>query len=315
MLDNLENKKQNEVTAEPVEETAAEAAEALTEEKTEAPEAAGAEEAPVQEPEAEEEVKVYEPQEKKPPVPILTEEKNPELAPVTPDRSIITPAVQYSKSIERERKIAEEVKKRQRRPMIVILAMCVVLIVFAIILNAVMRDYAEPEKQPGEALPPAESSLPPVEQGQPQGGGIVVVDPPQTQPLTPSRYEIFQADVSWREARELCQQKGGHLAVISSQEEFDQVIALAEQQGADKLWLGCRRENDQLLWETGETVDFYPWAQGEPSGVDAYDGTAEDYLLLWNNGGWFYNDSRNHPVADYPEWYSGSIGYVCEYEG
>ena len=40
----------------------------------------------------------------------------------------------------------------------------------------------------------------------------------------------------------------------------------------------------------------------------------EDYLLLWNNGTWCYNDSRNDPAREFPELYSGTIGYICEYE-
>ena len=30
---------------------------------------------------------------------------------------------------------------------------------------------------------------------------------------------------------------------------------------------------------------------------------------------WVYNDSRNDPVSDYPGWYSGTIGFVCEFDG
>ena len=52
-----------------------------------------------------------------PAVPKLTEEKNPELEPVVPVRQPVkTPAVQYTKNAERERKIAEEVKKRSLPP-------------------------------------------------------------------------------------------------------------------------------------------------------------------------------------------------------
>ena len=36
--------------------------------------------------------------------------------------------------------------------------------------------------------------------------------------------------------------------------------------------------------------------------------------MLWYADGWVYNDSRNDPVADYPGAYSGTIGYICEFE-
>ena len=71
-----------------------------------------------------------------------------------------------------------------------------------------------------------------------------------------------------------------------------------------------------LSWLTDEAVSYYPWDEGEPSYQDGYDGTAEDYLLLWyHNGRWVYNDSRNDPVGDYPAAYSGRVGYVCEFDG
>ena len=75
-----------------------------------------------------------------PAVPKLTEEKNPELEPVVPARQPVkTPAVQYTKNAERERKIAEEVKKRRRRPLALILVLCAVLIMAAIVINAMQE--------------------------------------------------------------------------------------------------------------------------------------------------------------------------------
>ena len=131
------------------------------------------------------------------------------------------------------------------------------------------------------------------------------------------RYEVFRDDVSWTEARDKCIALGGHLAVITSEEEYNEITALAQQRSVGRVWIGLHRENGQYIWETEEEVSFYPWdtAAGEPSFVDGYDNVAEDYVMLWyNNGGWYYNDSRNDPVSDYPGVYSGSIGYVCEYE-
>ena len=48
-------------------------------------------------------------------MPKLREEKNPELAPISPLRhEVKTPPVQYTRNVEREKKIAEDVKKRRR---------------------------------------------------------------------------------------------------------------------------------------------------------------------------------------------------------
>ena len=128
-------------------------------------------------------------------------------------------------------------------------------------------------------------------------------------------YQFFKEDKSWTEAQQACKEKGGYLAVVRNEEELRKVVALAQQNGIEKVWLGCHRENGELVWENGETVTFYAWGTGEPSMYDNGDKVSEDYLLLWHfNGAWVYNDSRNDPVKDYPGMYSGQIGYVCEYE-
>ena len=162
---------------------------------------------------------------------------------------------------------------------------------------------------------------------QPPAGSIVIMSEtkkeseaeavPESVPQEHS-YSFHKEDISWTDAQAKCRELGGHLVVISSEEELSTVIALAQENGIEKIWVGCHREydeqrNEHLIWENNETVDFYVWGRGEPSRFDGGDHVAEDYLLLWRfNGAWVYNDSRNDPVRDYPAMYSGQIGYVCE---
>ncbi len=307
------------------EEAPAAGAEAAPEEAAPA-RAAEAEKAP-EEPER---VRVYEPAPKKAarpaspprrqPIPILTEEKNPELEPVIPRQAPVKPAVQYGRSAERERKIAQAAKKRRRRPVALILVLCALLVVAAIIANALLKDFVWGEAG-GTAAP--ENSAPAQLDGENGGPAVVVVpsapvetqEPEPTEAPKTSSYQVFKEDLSWTEAQARCQEMGGHLAVISDQAEFDKIVALLEDAGLSRAWLGWSRVNGTPAWVTGEEVSFYAWDQGEPSYEDSYDGAAEDYLMLWNHNGWVYNDSRNDPVADYPDWYSGTIGFVCEIEG
>ena len=107
---------------------------------------------------------------------------------------------------------------------------------------------------------------------------------------------------------------GGYLAVISSEEEFNNIVELVISSGLSRVWVGCHREEDSLVWEKPDEVVYYPWDYNEPSYYDGYDGVIEDYLLLWHNNRWVYNDSRDDPAADYPELYSGTMGYVIEYD-
>ena len=129
-------------------------------------------------------------------------------------------------------------------------------------------------------------------------------------------YEAIRADVSWIQAQQEARARGGYLVTINNREELDQVISLAEQAGFDRVWIGAHREGDNLVWESGEDVTFYFWDQGEPSYTDKGDGTAEDYLMLWEHGGvWCYNDSRENPLTDFYGMYGGRIGYVVEMAG
>ena len=250
------------------------------------------------------------------PVVQLREEKNPELEPVVPKRPI-TPAVQYGKSMERERKIAEKVKRRRRRPVVFVMMLCALLIIAAITVNAINNDKEQAQNPPADASKTPEVVVNPPEQLPAEESPAPVESEAPAEPEQPkeSSYQLFIEDVSWTEARDRCVEKGGHLVVISDEAELQKVIDLAKSYGVNMLWIGCHRVDGTLVWETDDQVSVYPWDAGEPSYMDSYDGVYEDYVMLWNNNGWFYNDSRNDPVADYPGAYSGKIAYVCEFEG
>ena len=129
------------------------------------------------------------------------------------------------------------------------------------------------------------------------------------------RYELIIEDISWTDAQKKCAAKGGHLAVPNDADEFNKLVDLAESEGVTMMWIGGHRENGKMIWDDGSTSPYEQWAKGEPSYVDSSDGAAEDYVLLWNNRGWYYNDSRNDPCAEFPQWYGGMMAYICEYGG
>ena len=48
-------------------------------------------------------------------------------------------------------------------------------------------------------------------------------------------------------------------------------------------------------------------------GSRVYVSFAEDYVMIWDHNGWACNDNRNDPCHDYPDMYSGTMGYVVEF--
>lgn len=141
---------------------------------------------------------------------------------------------------------------------------------------------------------------------------------PSAAPVPAEKYRVVAEDCTWEEARRRCEELGGRLAVARNREEFDALTAAAEEAGVYMLWIGARRQADGTWqWVTGETAEFFVWDTGQPSGQD-FDGTAEDYLLLWKvkfgSGAWAFNDSRGDPVSAAPRYYRGKLGYICQFD-
>ena len=90
-----------------------------------------------------------------------------------------------------------------------------------------------------------------------------------------STYELVSGSYTWDQAREEAISRGGHLATITSSNEWYKILGLFpdERSGA---WLGGTDENVEGQWEwiTGEqwTINF--WRDGEPG----HGGPNSDYL-------------------------------------
>ena len=136
-------------------------------------------------------------------------------------------------------------------------------------------------------------------------------------------YEVIAGDLSWEDAKNACEERGGYLATITSEEEYEKISEMADRSGLTYLWLGAKLQSDteewkQAGWITGEDWTFDNWYPGEPSRQDT-DGTKELFLCMWKAKyneeeiGWTFNDQRNDIVGAFPK-IAGKVGYVCEYE-
>ena len=118
--------------------------------------------------------------------------------------------------------------------------------------------------------------------------------------LSGHRYEYYSnADISWTEARAMCQSMGGHLVTITSAEE--QAFIESTFPGTTG-WIGGYGDNNGWSWVTGEQWSYTHWS---PENPDNAAGT-EWFGHLWNSMQW--NDLDN----DDPR--NAQSGFYCEYD-
>ena len=143
------------------------------------------------------------------------------------------------------------------------------------------------------------------------------------------RYEIIVGDVTWTYAYLDCITKGGYLAHINSQEEFEAICdQIRRENHVEKAYyIGGKRDpdandydkyywikKDGTFWD--ESVNDNAkydamWFQGEPG--FGSDDQIEVYLEMFyrkSEDRFYLNDIPEDITAIYP----GSIGYICEYD-
>jgi len=122
-----------------------------------------------------------------------------------------------------------------------------------------------------------------------------------------SAYYVYNKHMTWEEAKQFCEQVGGHLAVITSEEEMKAVVDVVEKSGIREpyIWLGsCRNENGTFEWITGEPMVYTNWDSGEPNNA----GGNEPCMMMYHNGTW--NDASDS--GNFAN--SGDMAFVCEWE-
>lgn len=129
---------------------------------------------------------------------------------------------------------------------------------------------------------------------------------PTNNPGAAKTYVIVDQAMTWSEAKAYCEQNGGRLATIHSQEEWDQVLALMQADGRKVYWLGAQRTSDGFQWLDGTSVTFSAYASGEPNN----DTGDENYLAVFDsNGSWGWYDVPNDISSYYK---SEKMAFVME---
>lgn len=145
-----------------------------------------------------------------------------------------------------------------------------------------------------------------------------------------NRYELIVADVTWSQAYYDCLDRGGHLVRITTDEEYQAILQQIANEGRENIifWLGGARNDDSgyyWIYEDGyfgaellDEDDKYAsyWLENEPSFHDDTAGVDENRICMFrqsSSGRWVWNDVPDD-VLSVASFYSGKIGYICEYE-
>lgn len=154
---------------------------------------------------------------------------------------------------------------------------------------------------------------------------VYAVPTPEPDPQPAGKtYQAFVDACTWADAKQKCEAAGGHLAYITSDDDWNQAISVLSGTGLRYVWLGGSTyiSNDgstiTASWLNGSNLSYINnarhWYSNEPSGWDnsSPEHSLEPYILLWYvDDYWSLNDTSNDILKYYkPE----RIGYLCEFD-
>lgn len=113
-------------------------------------------------------------------------------------------------------------------------------------------------------------------------------------------YKVYDDWKSWYDAKEICEQKGGHLATITSESEQ---AFIESNKLTGMRWIGLHLDDSNTwAWVTGESYDYSNWGPGEPnnsSNVIPDEGCVAIWPITWNDLNAYSREQK---------------GYLCEWE-
>lgn len=127
-------------------------------------------------------------------------------------------------------------------------------------------------------------------------------------------FKVFDTPLSWHQAKKKCEEMGGRLASIETDEENDFVADLASKAKVNAAWLGGSDEKQEGTWQwaDGQAMKYANWDRMTRQPNNA--GRVEHYvvLLVEKNKVWW--DFPSEP-GKFPE-FTGKYrpGFVCEWK-
>ncbi len=143
----------------------------------------------------------------------------------------------------------------------------------------------------------------------PSSGAFVPMSATATEELVVGnrKYILFENEntLMWHEAKLYCEQLGGYLVTVTSEEEQETIKSLISKYDKTAYYLGGTDAKTEGAWEwvTGEKWEYTNWSADEPNNNNE----KEHYLGIYGEAyDYKWNDFTNNP-AD-------ACGFICEIE-
>ena len=123
-----------------------------------------------------------------------------------------------------------------------------------------------------------------------------------------SYYILEEQCDTWEEAQRYCESVGGHLAVITSQEENEALYGYTAECQIESAYFGLYldEETGEWKWVNGEELNYLNWNKGEPNnqeGIEKYGMFYFKYTSgTWNDGGFGMGTERD------------TTAFLCEWD-
>ncbi len=121
-------------------------------------------------------------------------------------------------------------------------------------------------------------------------------------------YNFYQKECdTWEDAETYCENKGGHLAIIDSENENNKLYDFMKSVGYESAYFGLTDVEKEGVWKNVDGTDpkFVNWSDGEPNNERGIENYAMFYYkspeYQWNDGD-FMHGTINDPAIFICEW-------------
>ena len=136
-------------------------------------------------------------------------------------------------------------------------------------------------------------------------------------------YAFFDEGLAWDDAESYCENIGGHLVTITSQDEQSAVETLLSSGTKNCYWMGGERINTQWQWVTNEDFSYTLWASGQPDNANGVENKLMIFKINYQKWGYkfgYWNDMGNECVNGGDYYINRDIfgknhfGFICEWD-